>query len=88
MKSTRHHFEDDDGGADGGADWGPGYAISWQRGPVGMVRNGALIEDIVGAAVDRLCHLQSTRSASETFEEAVELLEKAVKVLEKGNKTS
>ena len=53
----------------GGTTFGTGFAISWQNGPLGrdgdrIKPNGAFVESIILAAVDRLEYYQQSRFAS------------------------
>lgn len=55
---------------EGGQTFGPGFAIAWQRGPLGrdknrIPQNGAFVEDVISAAIDRIEHYQSSKFASE-----------------------
>lgn len=65
-------FADDEGRPDGGISDGPGFTVSWQRGPLvlpdgtELPRNGAFVEEVLGACRDRLVTYQDspfTRSA-------------------------
>lgn len=56
-------FADDEGRPDGGISDGPGFTVSWQRGPLvlpdgtELPRNGAFVEEVLGACRDRLVTL-------------------------------
>jgi hypothetical protein len=60
----------DDEAPEGGQTFGPGFAIAWQRGPMvdkdgaRLQQNGAFVEDVIKAAIDRILHYQSTKFAS------------------------
>jgi hypothetical protein len=61
MKSefTSNHFTDQNGNPAGGTTYGTGFTISWQHGPLGRGEdrrspNGAFVEDILWAAMDRI----------------------------------
>lgn len=61
---TCHNFEDADGAPSGGSAYGPGFAISWQCGPLGRGAdrdepNGAFVEGIIEAAMNRIRFYQS-----------------------------
>lgn len=67
----------------GGATFGPGFAISWQNGPLGrgedrLEPNGAFIENIILAAVDRLEYYQGGRFASAYNADALDHLRLAL----------
>jgi len=54
-----YQFIDADGRPEGGQTFGPGFCISWQRGPLGrgenrLAPNGAFVETIIAAARDRI----------------------------------
>lgn len=56
---------DDHGRPAGGAVRGTGFQIAWQRGPLGrgadrIPPNGAFVEDVIAAVVQRIEHYQST----------------------------
>lgn len=64
MKSE--HFKDKDGNPAGGTTYGVGYAIGWQHGPLGRGEarkepNGAFVEEIIEAAIDRLVFYQQSK---------------------------
>ena len=78
------NFTRDDGQDDGGHAYGPGVSISWQRGPAGPDRdkiNGAFVEPVIGAVIDRLAHFQKGPFANKANGEAIEHLEKALDLL-------
>jgi len=62
-------FADDEGRPDGGISDGPGFTVSWQRGPLvlpdgtELPRNGAFVEEVLGACRDRLVTYQVEGSA-------------------------
>lgn len=54
-----HHYLDKNDNPEGGCSYGPGFCISWQNGPLerGEDRqepNGAAVEDVIAAAINRL----------------------------------
>lgn len=68
MSHFHEHYTDADGNPEGGVSYGPGYTISYQRGPLGRIGtperkepNGAFVEDILHAACNRL-HFYQTAS--------------------------
>lgn len=78
-----HHWSDADGTPAGGATFGRGFAISWQNGPLGRGEarkepNGAFVEDVIRAAVDRLEYYQGSRFASDHNARALALLNGAL----------
>lgn len=53
------HWTDANGNPEGGQTFGNGFAIAWQRGPLGrddnrQPPNGAFVEDVIRAAAMRL----------------------------------
>lgn len=81
------HFDDADGNPAGGTTFGCGFAIGWQNGPLGRgderkEPNGAFVEDIIRAAIDRIEYYQ--RSKFNCYENALAIthLEQALGVLE------
>lgn len=58
---TSEHWTDQNGNPAGGVTFGTGFCISWQNGPLGSLQdparkkpNGAFVEGIIQAAMDRL----------------------------------
>lgn len=81
------HWNDVAGRPAGGVTWGTGFAISWQNGPLGrgesrLEPNGAFVEDVINAAVDRLAYYQESEFASDYNETALEHLEEALAALQ------
>lgn len=75
-----------DGAPAGGLTTATGLAIHWQDGPLGRgaerVRpNGAFVETVIAAALDRLAFYQTTRFACEDNATAIECLDSALAVL-------
>lgn len=73
------HWSDSEGMPMGGNTYGTGFAIGWQNGPLGRDNlrtepNGAFVEDIILAAIDRLQYYQTTRFASIYNENAIHYL--------------
>ena len=63
---NQEHFTDANGNPAGGSTFGPGFAISWQNGPLGRdgerkEPNGAFVENVIAAAIGRLEFYQSSR---------------------------
>lgn len=71
----------DNGWGTGGTTHGIGFCIDWQNG-LQPPRNGAFVEDIIQAAIDRLEFFQSTKSANLYNAEALFYLKKALSALE------
>lgn len=81
------HWSDDNGNPAGGVTTGNAFTISWQNGPLGRDEerkepNGAFVEDIIGAAIDRLEYYQASRFNCVYNADAIDLLRKAVERLE------
>lgn len=56
---TDNHWTDDGNNPAGGASYGPGFAISWQNGPLGRGEerqepNGAFVETVIAAVASRI----------------------------------
>ena len=84
FKST--HFSDLDGNPTGGTTFGQGFAIGWQNGPLGrgddrQVPNGAFVEQIIEAAIDRLEYYQSSKFCCLENAQAISALQLALKHL-------
>ena len=70
------HFTDANGNPAGGSTFGPGFAISWQNGPLGRdgerkQPNGAFVENIIKAAIGRLEFYQNSRFACDENAQAL-----------------
>jgi len=81
------HFTDENGRPAGGTTYGRGFAIGWQRGPLGRGEdrrepNGAFVEDIIVAAIDRIAHYQGTEFACDANATALSHLHTALKALQ------
>ena len=84
-----HQFSNADGCPEGGHTFGQGFAIAWQRGPLGSVgsdnrqpANGAFVEDIIAAALDRLEFYQKSRFKCVENQSAIGHLQIALEVLD------
>lgn len=76
------HLKDADGDPDGGVSWGTGFNIAWHSGCPLERANGALPENVIGAALDRLEHLQNSRYSSPYYGQAIGFLKDALAALE------
>lgn len=81
-----HQFLDSNGNPEGGQTFGRGFAIAWQRGPLGrgeerMEPNGAFVEDIIQAAVNRLEFYQNSKFKCEENKLAIFHLQTALTCL-------
>lgn len=81
------HWNDADGNPAGGSTFGNGFAISWQNGPLGRdddrkEPNGAFVEDIIKAAIDRLEHYQDSRFRCTANDQAIANLDAALIAME------
>jgi hypothetical protein len=87
MPFESSHFTDESNAApEGGQSFGPGFAIAWQRGPLGRgagrkPQNGAFVEDVIAAAADRIEYYQGGRFACDDNAEALEHLRLALAAL-------
>lgn len=84
---TSEHWRDVNGAPAGGITQGVGLLISWQNGPLGRGlarrgRNGAFVEDVIAAVVDRLEEYQSSDFKSTYNQVAIDHLNKALGSLE------
>jgi hypothetical protein len=86
---TSHHFRTPEGFPEGGITQGPGFVISWQRGPLKdstsgqeHPRNGAFVMDLIEAVIDRIEHYQDSQFACTENEEALTHLLRAHAVLQ------
>ena len=79
---------DAEGNPRGGYVSGTGISISWQSGPLGRGAdrkepNGAFVETVISAALQRLEHYQSTRFFCTENQSAIEHLTLALSYLER-----
>lgn len=77
------HWVDEAGNPAGGSTFGDGFAISWQNGPLGRGNdrkepNGAFVENIIMAAIDRLNFYQNSKFACESNANTIRFLEQAL----------
>jgi hypothetical protein len=78
MKST--HMVNDEGWVTGGATSGLGLAINWQDGP--LPQNGAIVEDVIAAAINRLEQFQDNEHSENAYNaQAIKYLESALSTL-------
>ncbi len=71
----------------GGVVVGTGFTIAWQDGPLGRdenraMPNGAFVEDVIDACVQRLRFFQDSKFASPFNEAAIDSLKSALKSLD------
>ena len=81
------HWKDSEGNPAGGVTFGSGFTISWQNGPLGRGTtrkspNGAFVENLIKASIDRLNFYQSSKFNCQENADALELLIKALGCLE------
>ncbi len=84
---TAEHRNDDEGNPAGGLTTGTGIKINWQDGPLGrdadrQEPNGAFVEGVIAAAIDRLEWYQSSQFKCAANEDALYHLEKALEDLD------
>ena len=77
------NWTDESGNPAGGVASGTGFAISWQNGPLGRGEdrrepNGAFVETIIKAAMQRIEFYQGTRFKCEENREAIYHLDMAL----------
>ena len=82
---------DKHGNPAGGCVIGTGIRIDWQNGPLGrgdnrQPQNGAFVEDVLGAALNRLRHYQTTRFKCRENEDAIIEIEHALNYLKRRTK--
>lgn len=81
------HWNDAEGRPAGGASSGRGFAISWQNGPLGRgderrEPNGAFVEDVLAACLDRLEVYQASEFACDENADAIAYVRDALARLE------
>ena len=87
------HWSDDNGAPEGGHTCGTGFTIAWQRGPLGRIGtdervqpNGAFVEDVLAAVIDRVNVYQDSRFACDENAEALKHLQLAAEALDSRTK--
>lgn len=78
-----NHFNDDNGNPAGGTTTGTGINIVWQNGPLGRgperkEPNGAFVEGVIQAAIDRLEYYQASKFKCRENALAITKLEEAL----------
>ncbi len=81
------HNCDPEGNPAGGETEGTGIKIRWQRGPLGRDEgrqepNGAFVEGVIAAAIDRLQHYQASKFQCNENGRAIMHLERALEELD------
>lgn len=81
------------GAPDGGVSWGPGFCISWQKGPLGKMDsperqgpNGAFVETVIAAVIGRIEEYQLSPFSCEENAEALKHLRAAAAALDRRTK--
>lgn len=86
QKIEGKHFNDAQGNPAGVTTSGVGISISWQNGPLGrdgdrIEPNGAFVEGVIAAAVDRLEYYQSSKFKCQPNADAIAALNLALESL-------
>lgn len=87
----QEHWNDKDGNPAGGVTSGRGFTISWQNGPLGRGENrkepnGAFVEDVLDAVIQRIEFYQSSKFACEENLDALDSLYEAATSLDRRTK--
>ena len=87
------HWNDKDNNPGGGVTSGRGMTISWQNGPLGKIgtderreSNGAFVEDVIAAAIERIAFYQNGKFHCEENATAILHLQQANKALDSRTK--
>ena len=83
QKIVGKHNSDENGNPAGGTTAGTGIQIVWQNGPLAVdgerkAPNGAFVEGVIAAAIDRLQYYQSTKFSCRENALAITKLEEAL----------
>ena len=83
---TENHWTDEDDRPAGGCSFGPGFAISWQNGPLGrdeerLEPNGAFVETLIKAVMGRLEFYQASEFECQSNSDALDALSEALAAL-------
>jgi len=83
------HWLDAQGNPAGGVSTGRGFTISWQNGPLGKIGtperkepNGAFVEDVLQAVIERIEFYEASRFACRENADALTALYEAAKRLD------
>jgi len=85
-----NHLADENGNPTGGSTQGTGFTIAWQHGPLGrgedrLAPNGAFVEDVIDAALDRIRYMNSANGGKFSCienERAIDMLSGALASLD------
>lgn len=83
-----HNVSDANGNPTGGSTQGVGIEITWQNGPLAKdsngiaMQNGAFVEGVIQAAIERLEFFQSSKFACAENEKAIIHLHSALQALD------
>lgn len=82
------HWSDEKGRPAGGVSSGRGFAISWQNGPLGrgedrVEPNGAFVEDVIDAVIERIQFYQQSEFKCDDNAEALNALMHAANALDR-----
>ena len=88
MEFFSEHWVDGNENPAGGVSAGLGFTISWQMGPLGrgknrLVPNGAFVENVIYAAIDRIQLYQRSKFECNDNAEAIVFLQQALMALER-----
>jgi hypothetical protein len=85
QKIVGQHNNDENGNPAGGTTTGTGISINWQNGPLGRPEdgtrvepNGAFVEGVIAAAIDRLEYYQASKFKCRENALAITKLEEAL----------
>ena len=86
------HWYDEQGRPEGGSSFGPGFAISWQHGPLGRGAerkppNGAFVENVIAAVISRIEFYQDSEFHCVENAEALNYLKDAAAILDERTKS-
>jgi len=85
------HWNDESGNPSGGCTSGTGFTVSWQNGPLGRGNdrkepNGAFVEDVIDACIDRLNYYQDSQFNCQSNADAITALKLALDALDSRTK--
>jgi|SRR5881396_2536281 len=88
---SEKHFSDESNRPEGGHTWGTGFAIAWQRGPLGRggnreQPNGAFVEDVLAAVIGRIEFYEKSEFACTENKVALTNLRAAAEALDSRTK--
>ena len=82
MTLVNKNWSNPDGTRAGGVSYGPGFCVSWQRGPLTEGRNGAFLIEVLEACESQLAYYQDSKFTCQENADALNHLNAAISTLQ------